>query len=182
MKKTAATMFITLLLVGFGGAMAQSSQSHQVQVALPNVLMIRLTMGDATAAITSPSAVIFDLSGLSAAAFDPEGTYPPTNVATSNWDDVQVLANAGGTWTVSMATNNGLFDWSKITVTPVVGGLVTAAFDLPSNGSEELHDGTGSTNGWSSLGFGPDNFRLALDGSETAGGYSTTVTYSIATP
>lgn len=173
MKKSLAPVLASFTLLLFGSAFAQTSQSHEVRVELPGLLMIRLVEGPSNAVVTNPSAVEFDLSALTAASFNPTGTYAPTNAAAFNWDDVVVLSN-GGAWevTVSLSSDVGGFDWSKVDV----GGL----FSLVDG--DVIDAGLGSTLGFESLGFGPQDFELTLDGSETAGLYSVTVTYEIAAP
>jgi hypothetical protein len=178
MKKFLAIVIVTALVAGLGAALAQSSQSHEVQINIPNVLMIRLTSGASNAAVSSPTAVVFDLSTVT---FDPEDTYTPTNLSAANWDNVRVFANGGG-WQVTVATNNDTFDWSKITVTPSGGDYTVNPFTLPVNDSVQIFTHGSRTNGWRSLGFGPAQFALALDGTEDAGTYTTTVTYTITNP
>ncbi len=178
MKKFLATAIAIAMVYGLGTTFAQSSQSHDVEINIPNVLMLRLTSGNSNAAVNNPSAVVFDLTTV---AFEPEATYQPTNLAAANWDNVRVFANGGG-WQVTVATDNDSFDWSKVTVTPSGGDFAVNPFTLPAGTSVPIFSSPSRTNGWRSLGFGPAQFELALDGSEEAGTYSTTVTYTIALP
>ena len=184
MKKFLVTTIVFGMIVSLGAALAQSqsSQSHLVEVRIPRVVMIRLTLGPSTAAVTNPSAVVFDLSALTAATFEPAFNYRPISVGEANWDDVKVFANVAG-WRVSVATNNAAFDWRKVHVTPRPGPFAAFPFTLPAVGaSTPIFIGTERTRGWRSLGFGPGQFWLSLDGTEAAGTYRTTVTYTITNP
>ena len=175
MKKYIIPLLASLVLLASSTAFAQSFQSHDVEIELPGVLMIRLVNGTSNSAVTSPSPVVFDLSALDADSFDPEGTYNPTNASAFNWDDVAVFSN-GGAWDVTVTlTNPGTFTWSKVAVDSASGDFTLVDDTV-------IADGTGRTNGWARLGFGPQNFSLDLDGTEDSGSYSVTVTYSIATP
>lgn len=176
MKKLLTTTIVAAMITSLGAAWAQTSQSHDVEVRIPNVLMIRLTAGTGNAAVSSPTAVVFDLLGLGAADFEPVSVHSPTG--TANWDNVRVFANGGG-WRVTLATSTTTFDWSKVQITPSGGYYTVAPFTLATG---EIFSHTARTGGWRSLGFGPAQFRLHLDGTEAAGNYSTTVTYTIATP
>lgn len=178
MKKFFAVSVVTVMIMSLGTTLAQSFQQHEVEVRLPNVLIIRLTAGNSVSGVTNPTAVAFDFT-TTAATFEPIGTYEPTN--TANWDDVRVFANGGG-WQVTVATDNDEFDWSKLAVTPHGGDYSLSAFNLPVNSSVQIFNHNSRTSGWRSLGFGPAQFSLTLDGTEVAGTYSTIVTYTIANP
>ncbi|MBS3965669.1 MAG: hypothetical protein KGZ60_00190 [Truepera sp.] len=193
MKKLLTTTILVAMIASLGAAFAQQPHqaSHRVEVHIPSVLMIRITNGTDNAAVPSPDAVVFDLSSLAAADFEPADTYSPTNLDPApNWNDVRVFANGGG-WRVTVATDVGshptgvpTFDWSKVRVEPS-GDDAIANFSLPAAGvSADIAGGPTATrtNGWLSLGFGPTDFRLHLDGTEEAGNYSATVTYTIAHP
>jgi len=177
MKKLVATLIATGMLVGMGTVLGQGLQSHDVEVTLPQLVMIRIVDSAAVdsdgnptpfAGVGSPTAVVFDLANeYDANTFDPTGTYTPTNLASANWDDVAVFAN-GTAWYVEIELAGDTFDWDKVSVGTM--------FDLVDGA--EIADGL-MTGGWFSLGFGPDDFVLSLDGTEEAGTYSVTVTYTI---
>jgi hypothetical protein len=173
MKKLVVTLIAIGMLLGLGTALAQSSQSHGVSVTLPGVLMIRLVSGASNAAVPSPDAVVFNLSSYTAANFDPTGTYVPTPPTTYNWNDVAVFSNSAD-WvvTLSLESDLGGFDWSKVAV------AATAPFTL----FPGVIASGGPGGGFSRLGFGPQDFELTLDGTEGAGSYSVTVIYTIAAP
>jgi len=176
MKKLVATLIATGMLVGIGTVLGQGLQSHEVVVTLPDLLSIRLVdttdADDPSAEVLGPDAVVFDLGGYTVDTFVPDGSYSPTNVS-FNWDDVVVFANSVNGWQVTMALSAdvGGFEWSKVSV---AAGLVD--FDL---GDTNIASAAATTEGWLSLGFGPADFVLTLDGTEVTGTYSTTVTYTI---
>ena len=178
MKKLLAIVAATI--ASLGAASAQTEQGHPVEVRVPNVLIIRLVFGASNAAVASPSPVLFDLTTV---ALEPIRTYAPTNLAAANWNNVRVFANGGG-WRVTVATSNNLFPWGRVRVTPSGGFYRVRAFTLPTlaQGSRTIFSHTARTGGWRSLGFGPARFRLRLTGTEAAGAYTTTVTYSIVNP
>lgn len=161
-----------------GFSLAQSDQSHDVNIKIPDVLRIRLTSGASNAAVANPTPVEFDFVA-NQAIFDV-GDYGPTNTGSFNWDDVKVFSNDADGWEVRVATVNNsadVFDWSKVTVRH--GGAnanVTADFDI-AGGS--IADNNAKTGGWESLGFGPNDYTISFDGSEDAGDYNGTVTYDI---
>lgn len=177
MKKFIATSLATFVLISFGSVFAQGSQSHDVEINLPGVLMLRLVDGTSNNPVTNPTSVIFDLSALDEGTFDPEGTYAPTNTS-FNWNDVAVFSN-GGAWEVTIDLDSpvGTFDWSKVSVP---AGTESNAFSLVNDAL--VAEGTGRTGGFLRLGFGPAAFALDLDGTEDSGDYEITVIYSIATP
>ena len=170
MKKVFALLAATAVL-STSAAFAQDTQSHDVNVKVPNVLRIRLTEASSNAAVTSPDPVEFDFVA-NEAMFDV-GSFGPTN-ASFNWADVKVFSNNGTGWAVDVSTDNVSFDWGKVSVTAT--GANAANFTLA---DATVASNTGKTGGWESLGFGPDDFSITFDGSEDAGTYSTTVTYDI---
>ena len=185
MKKLVLISIVAALLLGASAGFAQPTNSpqsagHDVSVTIPNLLMIRLTLGSDLAAVEDPTSVAFSWD---AAGFEPVGTFGPTNLASANWDAVRVFANGTG-WSFAVETEATLgFDWSSVTVTPqAVDGVTMASFALPDGGEAELLTAQAPTSGWRDLGFGPAQFSLALDGSEEPETYTTTVTYSIANP
>lgn len=178
MKKV-VVFLATLILVSTTAAFAQSSKQHGVNVEVPSLLRIRFTAGTSTTDIATPDNVefIFD-----ATTYDV-GTFGPTNAAPFNWDDVKVFYNGLATWSVTVTNSGDLtFDWSKIVVTPNGSGAMAAAAAFDLTETAPIHTGAGKTSGWLSLGFGPADYGITFDGAEDPGAYSSTVTYSIATP
>jgi hypothetical protein len=183
MKKVVVTLITTGMLVAMGAAFGQAEQKHDVEVTLPQLVMIRIVDSTAVdldgnrsyATVDTPDAVVFDLdTRYDEFSFDPTGTYSP-DALEYNWDDVVVFSNATG-WEVlvslSLSTRlltGDLFDWSKVSV--------PGKFDLGPN--DVVGSDTATTGGWFSLDFGPKDFELALDGTEEADTYSVTVTYTI---
>ena len=157
-----------------GVSFAQSQQSHDVNIKIPDVLRIRLTSGASNAAVASPTPVEFDFVA-NEASFDVGTVFGPTNTGGFNWDDVKVFSNAVDGWEVRVTTDNTSFDWSKVEVA-ADGANTYGAFNL---GGGFIADSATKTGGWESLGFGPRDFSIEFDGSEDAGDYSTTVTYDI---
>lgn len=158
-------------------AFAQDQQSHDVNIEIPNVLGIRLTnqtTGDA--AVTNPTAVEFILND---GQMFGGGEFVPSNLGEGNWDDVKVFSNVSG-FDVEVEVTNGLdFNWNKVSFE--ADGLANGTFQLGAL-SPNIVTGAAKTNAWTSLGFGPDDFKLTLDGSEDAGNYSTEVTYTVTLP
>ena len=171
MKKFA--LLAAAAVLSTSAAFAQDTQSHDVNVKVPNVLRIRLTSGASNAAVANPTPVEFDFVA-NEAAFDV-GSFGPTN-ASFNWDDVKVFSNYA-IWSVEVSTGNdvGSFDWSKVSVT-ATGANASNSFTLADT---TIAGASSKTGGWQSLGFGPDDFEITFDGSEDAGTYATTVTYDI---
>ena len=172
MKKLVVTLIATGMLLGFGAAFAQleASDSHELQITIPPVILLRFV--DSGGVQVSADPIVFDIL---AAGFDPLGTYTPEPA--TNWADIQVFFNDGD-FTVEVSTSNAVFDWSKVTVTPA-GGLVASAFDLPVAGTLEILGQTTSTGNWESLGISPASYSLTLTGDEASGTYLTTVTYTV---
>ena len=180
MKKVLGLLAAAAVLSS-GVAFAQDTDSHDVEIRIPDVLRIRLTAGNSTNAVADPTPVQFDFVAQEA-LFDVGTIFGPTNTTPFNWDDVQVFSNAQNGWEVSVATSNATFAWNKVTVEPgVITGKPNNANvdDVFNLGSGRIADSTAKTGGWERLGFGPEDFSIQFDGSEDAGDYSTTVTYSI---
>ena len=153
------------------------SQSHDVNIKIPNVLGIRLTNGTSNVAVADPTPVSFVLND-GQLSFDG-GEFVPSNQGEGNWDDVKVFSNVTG-FNVEVGVTNGLgFDWTKVSV--AANGGLASPFTLGAL-NPNIVTGAAKTNAWTSLGFGPDDFKLTLNGSEDAGDYSTTVTYTISLP
>jgi hypothetical protein len=180
MKKFLVSTLATFVLVSAGSVFAQATAQHDVTVTIPEVVMLRFTSGTSNAAVTTNQDVEFDLT--SAFADGLAGSYAMTN--TPGWDDLRVFVNRASSWSVTMGLSNVVvpvdadWDWSEIVVTPSGSGLATNPFGLDDSGIVTA----ATARGWSSLGFGPQDFELTLDGTEVAGDYSATVTYTLTAP
>ncbi|MCA1789577.1 MAG: hypothetical protein LC667_06910 [Thioalkalivibrio sp.] len=174
MKKFLVSTLATFVLVSFGSVFAQQiSDNHQLEVTIPDVLMIRVVTSDNTAAT-----VQFDYANELYednyfAALEADGAWlPPTG---GNITDVEVLA-IGGPWTVDVTTGDfalaGLAR-EDVRVTPTAG---FSAFFL--NDADDVASGSAG-GGWTPLGISFDEYALWVDGDEGAGSDEITVTYSI---
>ena len=202
MKKLVITSMVASLLLAAGAAFGQEdqSQTHQLQVNIPNLVMIRIVDGG-NAASVDPT-VVFDLTTGTALdallAMNEAATFEPT--LTEQFGDVVVFSNRA-TWSVSVeATDfvrtNGP-DISESEETPLSISAVSVirpsvvSFPIGVSSVEPTWTlGTASqgiangvqTRGFRSLGFGGADYRLTLTGEEAPGGYQSTVTYSITAP
>jgi hypothetical protein len=198
MKKLIATAVISAVLLATGVAFGQSA-SHDVEVLIPNVLMLRITDGSGNDPATDPS-VTFDFQATANvddyldAVNAGGGDLAPT--AVSSFGDVVVFSNRA-TWNVTVgASTLGFVDNLGLTVTGTGVALsditvapsgtagpnvssVDTSWDLTTTGS--IANGV-RTQGWRSLGFSGGDYRLAVNGDENPGTYSTTVEYTIAAP
>lgn len=185
MKKLVIISIVAALLLTLGVGFAQTnspqSAAHGVNVAIPSLVMIRFTESGNNGAVSAPTPIAF---AWDAATFPFEGSHGPTNLADSNWGTVRVFANAAG-WSLTVLTtptDDTLFNWSSISVTPGAASPV-AAFDLDQDVTQTLlATGQPRTSGWLDLGFGPADYAIELDGSTPPGTYSATVTYTISNP
>ena len=173
MQKYIIPTLAAFILLATGTAFAQTATAgHDVTINIPNVAFLRFTAtttpSDTTALVNPILDIVFSPS---AAEVESAATVAPTNVP--SWGDLKVYVNRDTNWTVDVefAPNAGSFDWSKVS-------MDGTAWDL----GADAQVGSGSNAGWSSLGFGGEGFRLALDGLETAGTYSGTVTYTLTAP
>jgi len=177
MRKFLTIAILTAMIASLGAALAQLSQSHPVEVRIPEVLMIRITDGLAITAVPAPEAVVFDLR----TTFEPTGVFSPSHPLADNWNNIRVFSNHPATqsWSVSVGVTGDVFPWNRITVASEGGD-----FALPLVGQEPrvIFSSSGHTGGWSSLGIGPSQFSLDLDGTEPAGDFRATVTYTITAP
>ena len=196
MKKLVIISIVAAMLLASSAAFAQPSQSHDVTVTIPNVLMIRIVNAPGNSTVQNPDAVSFDLAARLGGTGDDfltsddlEDVFAP-DTGSLNWSDVRVFANRLGSWTVTVGLEDTSpedndpeydFDWTKLSVLASGAGVGLGTFDMPAAGSETDFVRAGRAN-WLSLGFGPGDFRLELDGSEPAQSYSATITYSIAAP
>lgn len=180
MKKVFGLIGFLALIIS-GTAFAQTSQQHDVTVTIPSFFQIRMVDGSGTPVTGALDSVDFDYNA-NAASFIANTMLPPTNTG-FNWDDVEVSSNDGA-WEVTLqvsGTDEANFAWgTKVGV----DANTDNAFDFNLADDAVVDAGTGSTSGWESLGFGPDDFRVRFDGTEAADatGFTVTVTYTIAAP
>lgn len=200
MKKLVAISIVTALVLASGATFGQSaSASHDVEIRVPNVLMLRITDGGGNAAATNPT-VTFDFQDVANVDTYLDivngggGDLSPTNV--SNFGDVIVFSNRA-TWSVTVAAS-GITFANDLGLAGVTGnGVALSDITVAPNGAPGLNvssvsaswDLTGSqiangvrTQGWRSLGFSGRDYRFAVNGDEDPGTYTTTVTYTIAAP
>ncbi|MCA9329453.1 hypothetical protein KDA11_02320, partial [Candidatus Saccharibacteria bacterium] len=185
-------------------ALAQTGDSHTINVKIPNLLRLRIVD---TGGLNSSNngAIAFDYNSTAALQDQyinevnaPTGGLAPTTV--TGFGDVIVFSNRTG-WNVFVSASTLVFsdtrglgltagaglDLTDIIVTPS-GSLdtgvtsVAGSWDLEHTGPSTYGDliaQGGKTQGWSSLGFGGSNYKLVVDGDENPGDYDTTVTYTI---
>ena len=185
MKKYLIATLAMFVLGSYGVVFAQpftSSASHQVTVTIPEVVTIRFTNGTSRAPVTSNVNLAFAPTADQAS---DGGSFQASNLASRGWDDVQVFQNRENTWSVSFAVIDPTadFDWDSIAVNPSGVDAIALAFDLGTPGAiaANTYDNA-NPRGWNRLGFGPADFMLTLDGTETAGDYSATVVYTLTAP
>ena len=199
MKKLFA-FAITSALIALGTAFAQTD-THDVNIKIPNVLQLRITDGTGNNA-SANAAIEFDYQ-TNAANVDTYlttvngggGDLAPTTV--TGFGDVIVFANRG-TWNVSVSSTAMNFNDNlglgasvtgagvaladiKVAPSGTAGTGVSAVsgnFDLTSG---QIANGA-KTQGWSSLGFDGNDYVFSVNGDEDPGEYTTVVTYSIAAP
>jgi len=197
MKKVFGSLITAGLLVA-GGAFAQTD-SHDVNIKLPNVLQLRITDGTGNNA-SGNAAIEFDYQ-TAAANVDTYlntvngggGDLVPTSV--TGFGDVIVFANRAS-WEVDVSSTPLAFNDNltlgvagagvaltdvKVAPTGAAGtgvSTVSAGWDL--SGST-VASGV-KTSGWSSLGFDGDDYVFTVNGDEDPGEYTTVVTYSISAP
>lgn len=180
MKKflIAASAVILVLTIGTTSAQIQ----HNVTVSIPEVVTIRFTDGNSRAPVTTNLNLAFTITGDAA---DFADSYAASNLSTRGWADIQVFQNRESSWDVTVeVTGDAGFDWSKIVVTPTGTNAIATGFDLTADGLEiAAHDyPNAASRGWNSLGFGPGDFELTLDGTEDAGDFTATVVYTLSAP
>lgn len=176
MKKYIIASLAAIALASLSSALAQDTASHELQVTIPEVLGIRTQ--PTTDADLSVLDVVFDYADvdnqaayLAVLATPGSGWLPATDYSLG---DVEVLA-AGTGWRVTVSTvgtmaNTGI-GLARLRVTPTSFG----AFTLDS----VANVATGSATTWQSIGISGASYELFVDGTETAGDDTITVTYSI---
>lgn len=189
--RTTALILGIFLLVG-SAAMAQTDQ-HDVTIRIPDLLSVRIVDGSGNN--PSSAAVVFDFQANATTYINTVnaggGEMNPTGV--TGFADVLVLSNHGS-WKLNVsAAALGYSDnqsvgtggtagiaLSDIKVHPS-GGLgtgVTSHADFDLSTATAVAVGI-KTTGWSGVGISGDDYRLAINGDENPGEYTTVVTYSI---
>lgn len=197
MRKAVQLLLAGILLAG-GAAFAQNSASHTLHVNLPQMLMIRMTDGTKTGALSSEPDVNFDYSSntnayLAAIQASTAGGHLLGQTSTSGGapalGDIIVLSNVNG-WTVGVSTGSvggtasTPFSMDRVRVYPT--GYWTALtktfgtfFTLGSGG--DIFSGD-KTTGWKSLGISGDDYKIYVDGTEDPGTTTAIVTYQFTAP
>lgn len=185
MKKYLIATLVMFVLGSVGMVFGQpftSSASHQVAVTIPEVVTIRFTNGSSRAPVTSNVNLAFAPTVDQAS---DGGSFQASNLADRGWDDIQVFQNRVNSWNVSFAVNNPTigFAWSKIAVDPSATEAIAIGFNLGTPRTIAASSyANANPRGWNSLGFGPGDFDLTLDGTETSGVYTATVVYTLTAP
>jgi hypothetical protein len=176
MKKFLVSSFIGALLFG-AGAFAQDlggSASHELEIVIPEVLMIRI---DAAGA----SNVVFDYGTSFEAYFElledgSDGQLAPTE---RSFENVSVFANYEA-WLVTVEADGDALVSERVSVRPAAPSRYMSVERFGLNG-DTIARGS-QTQGWRPLGIAGSDYLLAVDGTETPGTYTATITYSISTP
>lgn len=174
MKKFLVSSIIGGLMLG-AGAFAQdlgSSASHELEIVIPEVLMIRI---DATGA----SNVVFDYGTEFDTYFElledgSNGSLAPT---ADSFENISVFANYEA-WSVSVRAEGDRLVNERVTVRPAAPSdyMAVDTFRLDGN---RIASGN-QTQGWRPLGIAGADYLLFVDGTETPATYRATITYSIA--
>lgn len=182
MKKYIIPLLASLVLLATGTAFAQiqdpplqDDASHDLIVTIPAAVMIRIVPTDASPSAAVAFDFVSDDTAYLAAIDTPAGDWvDPTS---HNLGAIEVLAVGSG-WRVavqaSAALTNTAIDLDQVRVTSTVTAigdfvLDTAAADIA----------TGPAGTWQSLGISGNSYELFVDGSETAGSDTITVTYTV---
>ena len=197
MRRTSTLLIVCTVALGWGGAPAGAQPiAHELRVLVPEVIGIRI-VGDGT----GPRSVAFDYAADPegyVAAIDGAGVLRPTSVV--RFDDVEVNATRKGRWRLTVQATPfahagpgspaglALSDIRVERSRPqdaIVGPGNSATYATSwtlSTVSTEIASRTGATGGWRSLGFSGWDYRVAVDGDEAPGTYTTVVTYSLTAP
>lgn len=171
MKKYLIATLAMFVLGSYGVVFGQvlDTAGHSVTVNIPNVAFLRFTptvesngvYGGDLNLVFSPSAVEIEA-----------GTLVGQSNTAATWGDLKVFINRIANWSVDVSvvqqTGPEQFLWESIG---------TDDFDIDGD-----NIATGSTRGWTSLGFGASDFQLTPDDSMGPGEYVATVTYTLAIP
>jgi hypothetical protein len=171
MKKNLIVTLAMFVLGSFGVVFGQvlDTAGHNVTVNIPNVAFLRFTP-------TAQSNGVYggDLN----LTFSPTpveieaGTSVNQSNTDATWGDLKVFINRAANWsvTVGVVQQSGpeQFLWESIG---------TGAFNIDGDSIA-----TGTSRGWTSLGFGANDFILTPDDSMGPGVYVATVTYTLAIP
>lgn len=197
--KTSLMLLITVLLSIAGLAFSQSSDSHHVEVRIPNYIGLKIV--NSAGKIGYNASVDFDYTIDPSAYFSAVASgdvLEPTSV--TEFADLEVVVR-GGFWyvlTISTplsytGTETGVgLALGDIRVNPGsasglsadairLGGQRRAGWNLRSNWQWVAYD-YGSTLGWKSLGFNGTDYILNANGDEEPGEYATIVTYRLFNP
>jgi len=201
-RKFLTIAIVAAMIASLGAAFAQTSQSHDVEIRIPNVLLIRIVgvVGDREPA-DNPR-VVFDFSAdhvayMAAVEAGEAGPLKPTSV--ENFGDVIVFSNSETSWSVHLSAlpltfaphilrGRGAFlDLASIRVRPGQlpdPGVVDRPWrwHLGTTGPIARGRGLEGYRGWRSLGFGGSDYELLVHGDEEPGTYTTIVTYTITQP
>lgn len=179
----ASSLCLAALLAG-GAAFGQETARHDVTINIPEVVEIRIIDDTGTDAVANPFVAFdYDNAGDYFAAVEA-GELVPTD---TNFDDIVVFVNRYNSWTVSVQASPLLdgtgsaplgLSLGDITVTPSNTDL--SPYSL-STTDTDIASGT-KTSGFQSLGIAGSDYRVAVDGDEAPGDYTTTVTYTLTAP
>jgi hypothetical protein len=174
MKKFLVSSIIGGLLLG-ASVFAQElgdSASHELEIVIPEVLMIRI---DASGA----SNVVFDYGTEFDAYFEllEDGSTGALAPTASSFENVSVFANYEN-WGVTVKAAGDELVNQRVTVQPAAGSNYLTVKEFKLNG--DLIATGNQTQGWRPLGIAGADYRLFVDGTETPGTYKATITYSIA--
>lgn len=180
MKKFLVSSIIGALLLTAGQAFAvvavpSDDASHELEIVIPEVLMIRIdASGD--------SAVVFDYGNDFDQYFElledgSSGSLAPTQ---QSFENISVFANYDA-WTVSVAANGDALVSDRVSVHPSAGSAFLNGITSFGLDGSTIAQGQ-QTQGWRPLGISGSDYRLFVDGTETPGQYTATITYSITAP
>lgn len=179
MKKFLVSSIIGALLLTAGQAFAavhvpSDDASHELEIVIPEVLMIRIdASGD--------SAVVFDYGSEFDRYFElleggGSGALAPTQ---RSFENISVFANYDA-WTVSVTAKGDALVNERVSVHPSAGSDFLTVSEFKLDGSA-IAQGK-QTQGWQPLGISGNDYLLAVNGTETPGTYTATITYSITAP
>jgi hypothetical protein len=196
-------LFTILALLLVATAFAQTSDTHQVQVRIPNYIGLKIVDSAGNINVYPNASVTFDYAANAtaymAAALGTQ-TLPPTQV--TKFADVQVAVRGGASWSIRVKATSFVFtgtgpasgfNLADIQVNRgAVSGLVTdpsllrGATKLTtwslSTTSQTIFQTNGATMGWDSLGFNGQDYVIKVQGDEQPGQYVTVVTYELTFP
>ncbi len=189
-------LLLCLLLGATASAHAQDSADHDISIRIPNYTGLKIV--DENGDITNAASVTFDYSadptGFLSAALNT-GLLMPT--ATAGFADIQIFTTSRRGWRVQVRaldlTYSGARSGAGLALSDLevkrgeVSGLSVGAGSVDADwrlatGWNTIATGNQSTNGWKSLGFNGDDYRVHVQGDEDSGKYVTRVTYRLLNP